>query len=103
MRVVSWRSSITNAVVHDCGFEQKAVGVSVIAAHMHDLGHLAMTIDTRDVDDNVNCERDRLADTPVWQSDVGGEHAVRESRECLFGRVRVNRAQTAEVPCVECL
>jgi hypothetical protein len=46
-------------------------------------------------------KRNRLARAAMGQADIRCQHAMREARERLLGRVRVNRAQAAEVACIE--
>src|SRR5437016_10161763 len=60
-----------------------------------------MVVHTRDVHHDMKRQRNGFADASVWQADIGGEHAVREPCEGLFGRVRVNGAQTSKVTCVQ--
>ena len=73
----------------------------VVPAHIDDLCHLAEPIDTRDVSDDVNGERDSLADAAMRKADVRGQHAVRQASERLLGGVRVNRAQAPEMTGVQ--
>ena len=60
-----------------------------------------MSANSRDVHDEVNRQRDGFARAPVRQSDVGGQHTVRQAREGLLRGVRVDGAQAAEMPGVQ--
>src|SRR3954470_2191071 len=58
-------------------------------------------IDACNVNDQMNGQGDRFADAPMRQSNVRGEHAMRQPRQRLVGGVRVDRAEAAEVAGVE--
>jgi hypothetical protein len=46
--------------------------------------HEAMCSNTRDVDDQVNRQRNRLACAPVRQADTGRQDTMCQARECLL-------------------
>src|SRR5688572_31165698 len=53
------------------------------------------------MNDDVNGERDSLADAVVRQPDICRQYAVRQASERLLGRVRVNRTQAPEMTGVQ--
>ncbi len=60
-----------------------------------------MAIDAGDVHDDVNRERDRLADATMRETHVRREHAVRQTREGLLGRVCMDGAGAPEMAGVQ--
>ena len=81
--------------------QEEPVRRRVVPANRQQLGHLAASIDARDVRHDLNGERDRLTRAPMRQSHVGGQDAMRQPRQGLLGGVRVNRAHAAEMPSVQ--
>ena len=81
--------------------EQEPISVSIVPAHAHDLGDSAVAIDASDVHDHVNRERDRFASASMREADIRGQDAMREARECLLGRVRMDCAHAPEMARVE--
>ena len=81
--------------------EEKAITLGVVSAHIHDLGHTAKPINSRDMCHDMNGQRDGLANAAMRQTYVRGKNAVREARERLLSRVRVNRAQATEMTGVQ--
>lgn len=75
--------------------------MNVVTAHCHDLCHATVSAKSPDVYDKVNRQSDGFSDTPVRQSHVRGQHTVRQTCEGLFRGIRVDRAETAEVPGVQ--
>ena len=66
--------------------------------HIHDA---TPAVRARQVDDDVDRERDRLADTLVWQTDIGRQDAMDGARQRLFRRIRMNGAETPQMARVE--
>ena len=60
-----------------------------------------MRPDARDVDDEMNRERNRLTGAPVRKTNIGRQDTVRQARERLLRGVRVDGAQAAEMAGVE--
>jgi hypothetical protein len=79
----------------------KTIVMGVVLPERNNLRNSASACDARDVDDHVKRERDRFADAAMRQADVGGQHAVRQPRQRLLRRVRVDRRQAAEMPRVQ--
>jgi hypothetical protein len=75
--------------------------LAVVSADGDHLGHSTASSHARDVHNQVDRECNRLARAAMGQAHIRCQHAVREARERLLGRVRVNRAQATEVACVE--
>ena len=75
--------------------------MNVVTAHCHDLCHATVSAKSPDVYDKVNRQSDGFSDTPVRQSHVRGQHTVRQTCEGLFRGIRVDRAETAEVPGIQ--
>ena len=73
----------------------------VVAADPNELRDHASAALASDVRHQVDREGDRLARAGVRQSDVGGQDAVREARQGLLSRVRMDGAHTAEMSGVE--
>src|SRR4051812_48751223 len=94
-RQVAWRACVIDAV------KPETVGRGVEAGDANDFGHATAGIRTRDVDNHVDREGDRLADAVVWQAHVRGQDAVCQPRQRLLRRVCVNGAETPEVPRVQ--
>jgi hypothetical protein len=60
-----------------------------------------MAVDTRDMHDDMDRERDGFTGTAMRKSDVGREHTMRQPRERLLSGVRMDRAQAAEMSGVQ--
>src|SRR5207249_6140516 len=82
-------------------FQLKTIGLSVISTDTHHTGHASAPVDPRQVDNEMNGQRDRLANAVMRQADVGRQHAMRKTHQCLFRGVRMNRAQTSEMAGIE--
>jgi len=75
--------------------------VNVVTADCRDLCNAPVSANSPDVHDKVNRESDGFSDTAVRQPHVCGQHTVRQACEGLFRGIRVDRAETAEVPGVQ--
>ena len=64
-------------------------------------GQPTMAVDTRDMHDEMDRERDGFTGTAMRKSDVGREHTMRQPRERLLSGVRMDRAQAAEMSGVQ--
>ena len=82
-------------------FKQEPIALNVVTAHCRDLCNAPVSANSPDVHDKVNCQSDGFSNAPVRQSHVRGQHTVRQTCEGLFCGVRVDRAETAEVPGVQ--
>ena len=75
--------------------------MNVVTAHCRDLCNAPVSANSPDVHDKVNRQSDGFSDTPVRQPHVRGQHTVRQTCEGLLRGIRVDRAETAEVPGVQ--
>ena len=57
----------------------------VVASHGNNLGDHASAVPSGQMRDEVDRLSDGFADAPVWQPNVGGEHAVCETCQRLLG------------------
>ena len=69
--------------------------------HSDDFGDPPTSAVTRHVHHEVHRQRDGLANALVGKAHVGRQDAVGQARQCLFGGVRVDGGQTAQVAGVE--
>ena len=81
--------------------QAEAIRCTVVAPNSQHAGHATVTIDAREVHYEMNRKGDRLADAVVGEADIGRQHAVREANQCLFRRIRVDRAETSQMARVE--
>src|SRR3954471_7569804 len=81
--------------------EDEAVGWSIEASNGQKLCNAAPAVDACNVNDHVDGQCDRFADASMRQTDIRGQHAMREPRQGLVGGVRVDRAEASEVAGVE--
>jgi hypothetical protein len=81
--------------------EDEAVGWSIEASNGQKLGNAAPAVDACNVNDHVDGQGDGFADASMRQPDVRGQHAMREPRQGLVGRIRMDRAEASEVTGVE--
>ena len=89
--------------MNEARLKHEPISVSIVPAHVHDLGNSAVAIDASDVHDHVNRERDRLAGTSMREADIRRQDAMRKARECLLGRVCVVCAHAPKMAGVESL
>jgi hypothetical protein len=89
--------------VNEARLKHEPISVSIVPAHVHDLGNSAVAIDASDVHDHVNRERDRLAGTSMREADIRRQDAMRKARECLLGRVCMDCAHAPKMAGVESL
>ena len=99
----SWRSPLVCELVREARLEHEPIRFSIVPAHVDDLRNSAVAIDTGNVHDHVNRERDCFASTSMREADIRRQDAMRKAREGLFGGVRVDCAQRALVAGVQCL
>jgi hypothetical protein len=81
--------------------ENESIRVAVVGADGSQLGHLTAPIHPGDVHDEVDGQRNCLPNAVVRQADIRSQNTMRETRQGLLGRVRMNRAQTPEMPGVQ--
>src|SRR5262245_4570732 len=80
----SWRSPLVCELVREARLEHEPIRFSIVPAHVHDLCNSAMAIDTGDVHDHVDRERDGFADTSMREGDIRRQDAMCKAREGLL-------------------
>ena len=71
--------------------------------NVDELSHDALPVETGDVHNEMDRQRNGFARAPMRQSHIRQKDAVREPRQRLLCGVRVYRTQTAQVASVQCL
>ena len=97
----SYNNSIAGRTRRQTRVQHESICVAVVSSDDCQLAHLTPTLDTGDVHNQVNGERNRLANAPMRQADIRGQNAVRKTCQRLLGGIRVNRAQASEMTGVE--
>src|SRR4051794_38537258 len=83
------------------GVDDEPIVLRIVNPYADNFSNYPSTVQTRQVNDQMDGQRDGLSGAPMRQADVRGQDAVREPRQGLLGGVRVDRRQTAEMPGVQ--
>src|SRR5882762_2874891 len=97
----SYLDSFTHASGGYPSPDVEAIGARIVPAHFDHARDATVALRPGEVDDEMNGEGDGLADTAMGKPDVGGQDTVRQARQRLLCGIRVNRAETSQMPRVE--
>jgi hypothetical protein len=82
-------------------FKQEPIAWNVVTADCRDLCDAPVSANSPDVHDKVTRQSECFSDTPERQPHGRGQHTARQPCEGLLRGMRVDRAESAEVPGVQ--